>query len=202
MQSDRDQEYLEAFCEIEAVGSELAAKMNEWNAENLDGEDGNWGITPDMSGDSVVSNYTEYGVSEKEVVRMLQAIGFNIEDIPEDCGNDEKNELLKRSNCISETVCEFIEEAIPVTKEDPAFDVSIEAQGLALDSREEVRLELKADTDYRKLPSSDVNRQRLLKFLQNIRKLEQKFSMTDEAIYYCKEKRRLVVSIRPYKTIH
>ena len=202
MQSDRDQEYLEAFCEIEAVGSELAAKMNEWNAENLDGEDGNWGITPDMSGDSVVSNYTEYGVSEKEVIRMLQAIGFNIEDIPEDCGNDEKNELLKRSNCISETVCEFIEQAIPVTKEDPAFDVSIEVQGLALDSREEVRLELKADTDYRKLPSSDVNRQRLLKFLQNIRRLEQRFSMTDEAIYYCKEKRRLVVSIRPYKIFH
>ena len=185
MLSKEQTELIEAFSEQRAIGQDLAAKFNDWNENNLDDDKTIDPITQDMSGDSVVMQYTENGFTEEEVAQIISNVGFSV---PEE--SDDTIEVDEKTiKSVDERLSDFLSNCIATSNSYPYFVRKIELQSGCETDKEEVRIILPADIDFRKLPYTDAKKVMFMHFLKDIREVEKKYSMIDETMCFCARKK-------------
>lgn len=184
---------IEAFSEVKMIGRELAEKINEWNENELDDANVIGDITPDASGDAVVLRYTEHNYNESIVGRMLRNIGFTWQEDLDDRMESELHEI----NNIGENVNNFLEQCIAVSNAYPYFVKKIELQSGNAQRREEVRIIIPSDSDFRKMSSTQARKVLFMHFLKDIREQSTRFDMIDETLCFCPNRKEFLIVFRP-----
>ena len=193
MLSDEQLELLENFSELRSIGQELADGINAWNEANLD-EDKSLGLmTQDMSGDAVVVSYTENGFEDSDVVKMLTDIDFKVTDESDDAVDSG----IKKPKDVDEHLNGFLIQCIETSRKYPYFVKTIEMQPGDSQHKEEVRIVIPTDTDFRKLSHKDARKIMFMHFLKDIREKAAQFSMLDEALWFCSSKQEFVLILKP-----
>lgn len=197
MLSKTDEELLESFSEVRVIGEDLADQINAWNEVHLDEGNSVSTITQDMSGDTVVSCYTENGEEEEVVCNMLKGIGYSE---PEDSDDSVVNEIdIKKGNDVSDWLNEFLVKCIEVSTKYPDFVKEIQLLEGNSQRKEEVRIVIPSNVDIRKLPARDIRKSVFMDFLKNLRVEAAHYSMIDEAFCFCSKKNEFLVLLHPYK---
>lgn len=191
----QDEDFLEEFGEIDAIGTDLAEKLSAWNKDNLDEENEMSEITPGMSGDEIISFYSDCGFEDKEIREILIKAGYSPD---EDSGTDTIIDDSRQTDIVSERVNAFLVKSIEMSEDFPAFVQDVKVSGGGQVRHEEVRIIIKSDVDIRKLPSTDVKKQTLLAFLKRLREIERETYVSDEALFFCRDKGEFVISVKQY----
>lgn len=192
MQYEEQQELLEAFSELRAIGQDLAAKFNDWNENNLDDDKSIAPIMQDMSGDSVVMQYTENGFTEGDVAQIIASVGFSVPEESDDTIGIEE----KTIKSVDEHLSDFLSDCIAIANSYPYFVKDIELQSGCEKDKDEVRIILPSDNDFRKLPHINAKKVMFMHFLKDIREVERKHSMIDESMCFCAHKQEFWIIIR------
>lgn len=192
MLSEEQQELLDAFSEIRTIGGELAEKINEWNENNIEEEKDFPVIQPEMSGDSVIILYTENGVEESEIIKMLISVGFSISTEAEDkIGDDDKN-----CREINEYLNEFLSKCIETAQLYPYFIKEIKIHPGNTERKDEVRIIIPSNADFRKLPHTDARKIMFMHFLKDIREQSIIYSMMDESLCFCSHNSEFIIILK------
>lgn len=196
--SPSDTELLESFLEVEPIGPDLSNSIVRWAQDNLseDELEDFATITPDMSGESAASCFTELGVSDESIVRMLR----DIEYVP-DIDSDDSFDLsfdIKRPPLVSERLNDFLAECVDFSKRSPDLVKEVEVKGKEDGGREEVRVVLFAQEDLRYLSFSSPLKLTFMEYLHGLRAIAQRYSMLDEAFFFNKKKSEFVISLKHY----
>lgn len=197
MLSDAEQELLGAFSEVRVIGQDMADRINTWNEANLDEDNTVSVITQDMSGDTVISSYTEHGEEESTIVKMLISIGYSETEESDDTVVKETE--IKKNKDISDWLNEFLLKCMEVAEKYPNLIGAIELLAGNSQRKEGVRISIPSDVDIRKLPSKDNRKMAFMSFLKDIREESRKYSMIDEAFCFCSKKNEFLVVLHPYK---
>lgn len=192
MQSDEQQELVEAFSELRSIGHDFADKFNEWNESNLDDDKDMEPITQDMSGDSVILHYTEIGYSEDKIAQIIKKTGFSIPEESDDMIGIE----VATIQSVDEHLNDFLSECIETANVYPYFVKEIKLQSGCEGKKEEVRIIIPTDADFRKLPHNNARKIMFMHFLKDIRDVEIKYSMIDESLCYCANKQEFWIIIK------
>ena len=191
--SDSQIELIDSFSEVRAIGLEIAEKINSWNESNLDIDKSFGVITQDMSGDSIVLNYTEHGFDEEDVYNMLKGIGFSIQEDSDDAVEVD----VKKPKDINERLNEFLLRCIEVSNTYPYFVKENELLPGNHARKDEVRIVISSESDFRKLPSQNARKILFMHFLKDIREVSSQFSMLDEAMCFCNSKNEFWIVLKP-----
>ena len=191
--SDSQMELIDSFSEVRAIGLEIAEKINSWNESNLDIDKSFGVITQDMSGDSIVLNYTEHGFDEEDVYNMLKGIGFSIQEDSDDAVEVD----VKKPKDINERLNEFLLRCSEVSNTYPYFVKEIELLPGNHARKDEVRIVISSEIDFRKLPSQNARKILFMHFLKDIREVSSHFSMLDEAMCFCNSKNEFWIVLKP-----
>lgn len=196
--SPSDTELLESFLEVEPIGPDLSNSIVRWAQDNLseDELEDFSTVTPDMSGESAASCFTELGVSDESIVRMLRDIGY-VPDIDSDDSFDLSFDI-KRPPLVSERLNAFLAECVDFSKRSPDLVKEVEVKGKEDGRREEVRVVLFAQEDLRYLSFSSPLKLTFMEYLHGLRAIAQRYSMLDEAFFFNKKKSEFVISLKHY----
>ena len=197
MLTDMQQELLDSFSEVGAIGQDLAEKINAWNGANMDEDNPICVIGQEMSGDTVVSCYTENGIEESVVCKMLEDIGYSASEESDDTVVYDIE--VKKSKDVSDWLNDFLVKCIEVSERYPSFVGAIELLAGNSLRKEEVRIVIPSNVDIRKLPSRDIRKAVFMNFLKDVREVAQKYSMIDEAFCFCASKNEFLVMLHPYR---
>ena len=193
MLSDKQLELLENFSELRSIGQELADRINNWNESNLDEYKSLEPMTQDMSGDAVVVVYTENGYDDSDVAKMLQEIEFTLQEESDDTMEGDSTPPKD----VDEHLNNFLLHCIEVSNAYPYFIKNIELQSGNSQRKEEVRIIIPTDTDFRKLPHSNARKIMFMHFLKDIREKAAQYSMLDEALCFCSSKQEFLLIFKP-----
>ena len=193
MQSNREQDLLEAFAELRAIGQDIADKLNSWNDNHLDEDKVFPDVIQEMSGDSIIVAYTEIGFSEDDIVHMLDSIGF----CSQEDSDDEVEDCIRNPNDVDEKMNSFLEQCIEVSNSYPYFVKAIEFNAGTHQTKDEVKIVIPSDVDIRKLPCTNARKIMFMHFLKDIREKAAHFSMIDEALCFCLKKQEFWILLRP-----
>ena len=193
MLSDKQLELLENFSELRSIGQEIADSINAWNEANIDEDKCPEAMTQDMSGDAVVVSYTEKGFDDSDVVKMLKGIDFIL---PEE-SDDTVESDIKKSKDVDEYLNDFLIQCIEISNFYPYFVKNIELQSGNSQRKEEVRIIIPTDTDFRKLPHSNARKIMFMHFLKDIREKAAQYSMLDEALCFCSNRQEFLLIFKP-----
>lgn len=191
-------ELLDAFCEVEMIGSELADSITKWAQDNLSDDElaDLPSITQDLSGESAASRFTEIGVPEPVVASMLLDLGFSPESESDD--RIESPFEVKRPKVVSERLNAFLAKCVEVSAPLLGFVKEVEVKTLEDGSREEVRIVLNAASDLRRLPPASPDKQKFMEYLRDLRSHASRFSMIDEAFCFNPRTSEFIISLKHY----
>jgi hypothetical protein len=91
---------------------------------------------------------------------------------------------------------DFLSDCIATVNAYPYFVKGIELQQGCEQRREEVRIVLPSDIDFRTLPHSNAKKIMFMHFLKDIREVEQKHAMIDESMCFCANKKEFWLIIK------
>lgn len=195
--ADTERARLESFYDVEMIGPDIADRISKWAQESLTDDelaDLNT-ITPDMSGESAASAFTEIGVEESAVAIMLRDVGYE----PDEESDDQILPLdVKRPKVVSERLNAFLSRCVESSAPYRDLVKEIEVKSLEDGGREEVRIVLFADTDLRRLPSSSPEKRKFMEYLQSLRSFASRFSMIDEAFCFSPSRKEFIISLKYY----
>lgn len=196
--SPTDTELLESFCEVEPIGTDYAESIARWAQDNLSEDELEEfsSITPDMSGESAASCFTELGISDESIVQMLRDVGYSM-DVDSDDSFDMSFDV-KRPPLVSERLNEFLAECVNFSKQSPDLVKEVEVKGKEDGGREEVRVVLFAPEDLRYLSFSSPLKLSFMEYLHGLRSIAQRYSMLDEAFFFDKKKSEFVIALKHY----
>lgn len=196
--SPADTELVESFCEVEPIGPEFADSITRWAQDNLSEDELEEfsTVSPDMSGESAASCFSELGVSDECIAMMLREIGYS-----PDIDSDDSFDLsfdVKRPPLVSERLNDFLAECVDFSKRSPDLVKEVEVKGKEDGGREEVRVVLFAQEDLRYLSFSSPLKLTFMEYLHGLRAIAQRYSMLDEAFFFNKKKSEFVISLKHY----
>ena len=195
-----DADYLESFCSVEPIGQDLVDKISRWAQDNLSDDEievfSELPLSPDMSGETALSRFTEVGIPESRFLAMLRAIGFS-DDIDSDdsCPQDLD---VKRPKVVSERLSEFLSECVLLSKQHQELVKEVEVKGHEDGCKEEVRFILDSAVDLRTLPSSTPLKKSFMDYLHSLREVSRRYSMIDEAFCFNKKKSEFIIALKHY----
>ena len=193
MLSEEQLELIENFSELRSIGQELADRITLWNDTHLDEENCPENITQDMSGDAIAVLYTEKGFDDSDIVKMLQDIEFRIIEESDDTLETD----IKTNYDVDESLNSFLMQCIEVSNAYPCFVKKIELQPGNPQRKEEVRIIIPSDSDFRKLSHTDAKKIMFMHFLKDIREKATKYSMLDEAMCFCSRRQEFLIVLKP-----
>ena len=193
MPSNPNQDFLDGFAETPSIGQELADKINAWNEANYDEDKCLEKILSNMSGEEVIIKYTENGLDEKEVIRMLHDVGYSLQEDSDDTIAPEPNS----SNDIDEHLNTFLFECIEVANSYPSFVKGISLREGTAERKEEVRIVIPSNEDLRKLSATNARKIMFMHFLKDIREKAAHHSMIDEAFCFSQTRQEFLIILKP-----
>ena len=195
MESEIQRNLAEAFAEVPEIGREYASKSVAWIEANIDENDFKESIVPEISGDTLMMLCSENGVEEKDILRMIEAIGFTI---PEESDDEIISETLdKNRREVDEWLNNFLGECIEIVRKYDSFEARIDFQEGSPQRKAQVRIILASSVDIRLLSSYDMRKMKFLALLRDLRVIEKQYGMTDEAFVFSQSKGEFWIVLHP-----
>ena len=127
-----------------------------------------------------------------EVATILHSIGFTAPEESDDTIIEDETFV----KAVDEHLSEFLAECISISNSYPYFVKNIDLKSGCEKNTEEVVIILPTDEDFRKLPHTNARKIMFMHFLKDIRAVEIRHSMIDEAMCYCANKKEFWIIIK------